>query len=50
MGYKYLKKIYIKLRKKLNFNNYIIIIFYLWVAFNGINMRRSNVGGEGVCQ
>ena len=32
-----------KLKKKVYFNNFIII-FYLWVDFNGMNMRRRNVG------
>ena len=27
--------------KKFSFNNFII--FYLWVYFNGMNMRRTNV-------
>ena len=31
-----------KLKKKFIFNNFII--FYLWVDFNGMNMRRRNVG------
>ena len=32
-----------KLCTYLNFNTFII--FYLWVDFGGMNMRRSNVGG-----
>ena len=28
--------------KKFSFNNFII--FYLWGDFNGMNMRRTNVG------